>query len=607
MGSFHLGRLASEGAGKYGDKTALSYRDSARNKWLGISWTELSARVDALANAMLCVLEVAVQDKVAIFSQNMVETIVIDLACQKIRAVAVPLYATSSAEQVAYIVNDAGCKVMFVGEQYQYDQAMKVLRESDVLKRIVTISKNIKVADDDSSVTIGDLVGKSLSSRQLGEEEMKALVEARVSALNDDDLATLIYTSGTSGEPKGVMITHSNYAHQMKVHSQVMPNVDETQTSMMFLPSSHIFERAWDYFVLSRGGMIYVNTNPKEITSAIAETHPNMMCAVPRFWEKVYAGVNEKIEKFHFPVKSLMLHAIKVGKRRNLDYKRLGKSVPSLLEMKYKFYSATLFKLVKKKIGLDKATFLPCAGSALSDQVNEFLQSLGFPIVVGYGLTETTATVACYQQFKDYELSSVGKLMPELEVKIGENDEILIKGGLIAKGYYNKPEINAETFKDGWFHTGDAGKFENGLLYITERIKDLFKTSNGKYIAPQQIENLLNADKYIDQTAVIGNDRKFVTALIVPDFVALREYAETNNISFNSNEELVENEKIKKLFEERLVEIQTELASYEQVKRFTLLAKPFTSDSGELTLTLKLKRKVINQNYAKQIEFMYSY
>ncbi len=605
MSAFHLGRLASEGAKKYGDKIALSYRD-ASGRWLGVSWTVLDRRVNALADTLLS-LGVAVQDKVAIFSQNMVETIFIDLACQKIRAVAVPLYATSSAEQVAYIVNDAGCKIMFVGEQYQYDQALKVLEKSDVLERIITISNDIKLADGDSSRSLENEIRNSQPNRELEEKDLAAKLEARVSALNDDDLATLIYTSGTSGEPKGVMITHSNYSHQMKVHAQVMPNVDETQTSMMFLPSSHIFERAWDYFVLSRGGMIYVNSNPKEITATIAETHPNMMCAVPRFWEKVYAGVNEKIEKFHFPIKSLMHHAIKVGKRRNLDYKRLGKEVPFLLELRYKFYSSTLFKVVKKKIGLDKATFLPCAGSALSDQVNEFLQSLGFPLVVGYGLTETTATVACYQSFKDYELSSVGKLMPELEVKIGENDEILIRGGLIAKGYYNKPEINAETFRDGWFHTGDAGKFENGLLYITERIKDLFKTSNGKYIAPQQIENLLNADKYIDQTAVIGNDRKFVTALIVPDFVALREYAESNNIAFNSNEELVKNEEVRKMFEERLQTIQTGLASYEQVKRFTLLAKPFTSDSGELTLTLKLKRKVINQNYAEQIEYMYSY
>lgn len=598
--NFHLGRLASDGAKKYGNKIALKYRDAVKAKWLGVSWNELSERVDKAAKALL-EMGVGVQDKVAIFAQNMVETIVVDLACQKIRAVAVPLYATSSAEHVTYIVNDANCELMFVGEQYQYDQALKVFYQTSVLKRIVAISADIHRRGNDNAIMFADFM-------KYGEhEDLQQEQEKRLSQLNDDDLATLIYTSGTSGEPKGVMITHSNYSHQMKVHSKVMPNVDETQTSMMFLPSSHIFERAWDYFVLYRGGMIYVNTNPKEITSTIIETRPNMMCAVPRFWEKVYAGVNEKIDKFPYLTRSLMRHAIEVGKQRNLEYKRLGKSVPFFLELKYKLYSSTLFKTVKKKIGLDKATFLPCAGSALSDQVNEFLQALGFPLVVGYGLTETTATVACYQFFKDFELSSVGKLMPELEVKIGENDEILIRGGLIAKGYYNKPEINAETFKDGWFHTGDAGKYENGLLYITERIKDLFKTSNGKYIAPQQIENLLNSDKYIDQSAVIGNDRKFVTALIVPDFAALREYAEMNKISVSSNEELIAKPQIKKFYEERLVLIQKELASYEQVKRFTLLSKPFTSDTGELTLTLKLKRKVINQNYSKQIEYMYSY
>jgi len=252
--------------------------------------------------------------------------------------------------------------------------------------------------------------------------------------------------------------------------------------------------------------------------------------------------------------------------------------------------------------------YFPCAGSQLSEQVCEFLMSLGFDIVVGYGLTESTATVSCFHPANKYhDLKSVGEIMPECEVKIGENDEILLKGNLITPGYYNKPEINAQTFTDGWFHTGDAGKFENGILYITERIKDLFKTSNGKYIAPQQIENLLVTDKYIDQVAVIGDLRKFVTALIVPDYAAVKEYAEQMKIEYKDMEDLLNNPKITSLLEGRINNLQQGLAKYEQVKRFKLLSKPFTSDNGELTLTLKLKRKAINEHYSKEIEYMYSY
>jgi long-chain acyl-CoA synthetase len=333
-----------------------------------------------------------------------------------------------------------------------------------------------------------------------------------------------------------------------------------------------------------------------------------MMCAVPRFWEKVYAGVHEKIEKMPGLVKKLMYHAIAVGKKRNLDYVRFNKSVPFSTEIQYKIFKKTLFAKVKKELGLENSMYFPCAGSQLSESVCEFLMSLDFNMVVGYGLTESTATVSCFQPAHKYhDLKSVGEVMPECEVKIGENNEILLKGNLITPGYYNKPEINATSFTDGWFHTGDAGKLENGILYITDRIKDLFKTSNGKYIAPQQIENLLVTDKYIDQVAVIGDLRKFVTALIVPDYAAVKDYAEQMKIEYKDIEDLLNNPKITSLIEGRIANLQEGLAKYEQVKRFKLLPNPFTSDNGELTLTLKLKRKVINEHYNKEIEYMYSY
>lgn len=601
MNSYHTGRLAFNNAKRFGDKVAFKYRDDDEGVWKPLSWNQIAASVKRAAKAFLSI-GLKEQDKVAIYSQNSHETIIVDLALQAIKAVAVPLYATSSYEQVKYIVNDANCSIIFVGEQYQYDETVKVLHQTDVLKRVITVDPKINLNGIDTSMSFDDFM-------KYGDgNEQDAELARRQDNLSQDDLATLIYTSGTTGEPKGVMIMHYNITHQMRIHEMVMPCCDETRTSMMFLPASHIFERAWDYFCMNRGAMIYVNKNPKRITEAIKETRPNMMCAVPRFWEKVYAGVHENIDKMPSPLRSLMHHAIAVGKKRNLDYVRFSKKAPFFTELQYKFFKATLFATVKKKIGLENSMYFPCAGSQLSETVCEFLMSLGFDIVVGYGLTESTATVSCFHPAHTYhDLKSVGEIMPECEVKIGENDEILLKGNLITPGYYNKPEINAQTFTDGWFHTGDAGKFENGMLYITERIKDLFKTSNGKYIAPQQIENLLVTDKYIDQVAVIGDLRKFVTALIVPDYAAVKEYAEQMKIEYKDMEELLNHPKITSLIEGRINNLQQGLAKYEQVKRFKLLSKPFTSDNGELTLTLKLKRKAINEHYSKEIEYMYSY
>lgn len=332
-----------------------------------------------------------------------------------------------------------------------------------------------------------------------------------------------------------------------------------------------------------------------------------MMCAVPRFWEKVYIGVNDKIDSFSPFMQKLMRRAIRIGRERNLEYRRYDKKVPTLLAFQYWIYSNTLFKVLKKVIGLDNGRFFPTAGAALSNDVNIFLHSVGLNICVGYGLTESCATVSCYNPYnRDYEVESAGDVMPEVEVKIGENDEILLRGKTITEGYYNKPQANAESFVDGWFRTGDAGYLtEKGRLVIRERIKELYKTSNGKYVAPQQVENCLCVDKYIEQAAIIGDQRKYVSALIVPAFPALEAYAEAAKIKFNSREELIQNPKIVEFIEARIQQAQKELAAYEQVKKFTLLAQPFTPDNGELTLTLKLKRKVINQHYEQAIENMY--
>lgn len=600
-GQIHFGKLAFEKAKKYANRTVLRSKNEKIGIWEPITWGELSKQVETIAKSLI---EMGVKegDRIAIFSQNMAEIIAVDLAILAIKGTSVPMYATSSAAQIEYIINDAQIEIIFAGEQYQYDRSVEVLQQSQYLKKIVAIDSSVQLKGVDAAISFEDFM-------KHGEESTQAdkILAERQERLSMDDLSTLIYTSGTTGEPKGVIIRQSNYQQAMKIHDIRLTNLTDKDTSICFLPLSHIFERAWTYLCMHNNMTIYINKNPKEIQATIKEVRPTMMCAVPRFWEKVYMGVTDKIDSFHPLMQKLMRRAIRVGKERNLEYRRYDKKVPTFLAFQYWIYSNTLFKILKKVIGLDNGKFFPTAGAALSNDVNIFLHSVGLNICVGYGLTETCATVSCYNPFnKDYEIESAGDIMPELEVKIGENDEILLRGKTITEGYYNKTQATEESFVDGWFKTGDAGYLtEKGRLVIRERIKELYKTSNGKYVAPQQVENKLCVDKYIEQAAIIGDQRKYVSALIVPVFPALEAYAETAKIRYNSREELLQNPKIIEFYEGRIQQAQKELAAYEQVKKFTLLAQPFTPDNGELTLTLKLKRKVIYQHYEQIIENMY--
>ena len=598
----HFGKIAFEKARRYADRTVFKYRNDASGLWCSVSWSEFAGQVRCIAKSLI-ELGIEEEDRVAIFSQNMVEIVAVDLACQAIRATTVPMYATASASQIDYIINDAGISTIFVGEQYQYDRAVEVLHQSKYLKRIIAIDPTVQLKGVDAAISFEDFKKHGLESTQAD-----CLLEERQKRLSDNDLTTLIYTSGTTGEPKGVIIRQSNYQQAMKIHDIRLKNVTDKDVSLSFLPLSHIFERAWTYFCMHRNMVVAVNKNPKEIQTVIKEVRPTMMCSVPRFWEKVYMGVNDKIESFPTPLRKLMLHAVKVGERRNLGYRRQNKPAPTLLNVRYWFYRNTLFKLLKKVIGLDKGRFFPTAGAALSDDVNIFLHSVGINICVGYGLTESTATVSCYNPFNvDYDIHSVGDVMPEVEVKIGENDEILLRGKTITEGYFNKPQANEDSFVDGWFKTGDAGYLtEQGRLVIRERIKELYKTSNGKYVAPQQVESKLIVDKYIEQAAIIADQRKYVSALIVPAFSTLEAYARASKIDYASREDLLRNPKIISFYEARIQHAQKDLALYEQVKRFTLLSNAFTPDNGELTLTLKLKRKVIAEHYEKEIENMYN-
>lgn len=595
----HLSVLVHRRAEKYGDKVALKYRDYETSQWIPITWNQFSQTVRQVANALV-ELGVQEEENIGIFSQNKPECLYVDFGAFANRAVTIPLYATSSPAQAQYIINDAQIRYIFVGEQFQYDAAFSVFGFCQSLQQLIIFDRAV-VRDprDMTSIYFDEFLetGKGLPNNDI--------VEERTSRASDDDLANILYTSGTTGEPKGVMLYHSNYIEAFRIHDIRLVDMSDQDVSMNFLPLTHVFEKAWTYLCIHKGVQICINLRPVDIQTTIKEIRPTLMCSVPRFWEKVYAGVQEKIAQETGLKKAMMLDAIKVGKIHNIDYLRKGKTPPLMNQLKYKFYEKTVYALLKKTIGIENGNFFPTAGAAVPDEICEFVHSVGINMLVGYGLTESTATVSCFLN-QGYEIGSVGTVMPDVEVKIGDENEILLRGKTITKGYYKKAEATAAAIdKDGWFHTGDAGYLKGDQLYLTERIKDLFKTSNGKYVSPQALETKLAIDRYIDQIAIIADQRKFVSALIVPVYGFVKDYAKEKGIEYKNMEELLQHPKILGLFRARIDTLQQQFAHYEQVKRFTLLPEPFSMERGELTNTLKLKRPIVAKNYKEVIDKMY--
>ena len=595
----HLSVLVHRRAEEYGDKVALKYRDYETSQWIPITWNQFSQTVRQVANALV-ELGVQEEENIGIFSQNKPECLYIDFGAFANRAVTIPLYATSSPAQAQYIINDAQIRYIFVGEQFQYDAAFSVFGFCQSLQQLIIFGRAV-VRDprDMTSIYFDEFLetGKGLPNNDI--------VEERTSRASDDDLANILYTSGTTGEPKGVMLHHSNYMEAFRIHDIRLVDMTDQDISMNFLPLTHVFEKAWTYLCVHKGVQICINLRPVDIQTTVKEIRPTLMCSVPRFWEKVYAGVQEKIAQETGLKKAMMLDAIKVGKIHNIDYLRKGKTPPLMLHLKYKLYEKTVYALLKKTIGIENGNFFPTAGAAVPDEICEFVHSVGINMLVGYGLTESTATVSCFLN-QGYEIGSVGTVMPDVEVKIGDENEILLRGKTITKGYYKKAEATAAAIdKDGWFHTGDAGYLKGDQLYLTERIKDLFKTSNGKYVSPQALETKLAIDRYIDQIAIIADQRKFVSALVVPVYGFVKDYAKEKGIEYKNMEELLQHPKILGLFRARIDTLQQQFAHYEQVKRFTLLPEPFSMERGELTNTLKLKRPVVAKNYKEVIDKMY--
>ncbi len=595
----HLSVLIHEQAKKYGNREAITFRNFGSLAWETVSWNQFSLRVKQVSNALLN-LGTKPQENIAVFSQNCVQYLYTNFGAYGVRAVTIPFYATTSEQQIQYMVNDAQVRFLFVGEQEQYDKAHRIFALCPSLERIIIFDSSVRISTHDPNALYFD------DFLALGEKlPRQTEVEKLWKETSDDDICDILYTSGTTGESKGVVLTYGQYMAAMIANDNCVP-IGENDRVIDFLPFTHIFERGWAYLSLTEGAELIVNTYPNEIQQSMRETHPTSMSSVPRFWEKVYIAVKSKIDDASPFQRKLFKHALEIGRKRNVEYLSRGRRVPLTLELRYQFVNKTILGLVRKQIGLENSNIFPTAGAYVSPEVEEFVHSIGIHMLVGYGLTESLATVSCNHKGKPFTIGSVGYPIDSIEIKIGANDEVLLKGPTITRGYYHRDSVNAEAFdKDGFFHTGDAGYLKNGELFLKERIKDLFKTSNGKYIAPQMIESLLLVDKYIDQVAIIADQRKFVSALIVPEFRMIEEWAREHHINFESREDLCASKEVNDMMKERIETLQQQLAHYEQIKRFTLLAHHFSMESGELTNTLKLRRPIICKNYKDVIDKMF--
>lgn len=592
--AYHYVSLFRENIQKYPKKEALMRKIDAH--WQPISWEKLGTITTQLSKALLQ-QGVAPQQTVGILSQNTPQWTLTDLACLQIRAVTVPIYTSNTAEQALYVMNHAEIKFLFVGDEKQYLKALEVADQCPSLQKIILFDDHIPLKEQKYSIHWTDFL--ALGNNNALDEELQQRIDSR----DLSDLFTVIYTSGTTGEPKGVMLTYENLAYQMLGHSQRV-EVDDTDSSLSFLPLTHVYERAWTSFCLYKAIVVYYLEDTNLVREALAEVRPTLMCAVPRFYEKIFATVHDKADASSFAKRMLFKLAVKTG-RRVLTLKEQNRKPSFLLKKAYNFFDKMVYTKLKAVLG-GRIKFMPCGGANLEPSIGRFFQSIGINVKLGYGMTETTATVSCWGDNR-FNLQSVGTLMPNVQVRIGEDNEILVKGGMVMKGYYKNPEETAKAFTpDGFLRTGDAGKIdENNNLFITERIKELMKTSNGKYIAPQLIEGKVGKYNLIEQIAVIADGKKFVSALIVPNYEMLTQAFKDLNIKYKNTADLIKHSQVIEYIGKQLQKFQSDLPDYEQIKKFTLLPTAFSIERNEITPTLKLRRKVIYANYSREIEAMY--
>ncbi len=581
-----------EAAADRGDAVALRQRRDG--KLHDTSYARLVELVERAAAGMAG-LGVQPGDRVGIFSPNLPEWIVADLAVFSIRAVSVPIYATNTAEQARVIVEDSGLRVLCVGTATELETTLAFADDCPLVTTILTLAPDV-VSDDPRVRPLSDLVDLPVTPQAADE------ITRRRAAASADDLATIIYTSGTTGVPKGVLLRHRNFVNQYTTVDRLF-DVDESDRSLCFLPLSHVYERTWTAYVLLKGASNTILSNPREVVNALAEARPTVMVSAPRLYEKVHAAITARVESAPPLRRKIFAWAMQVGD----EYWRghyAGWAPGTGLKLRYALADRLVLRKLRAVMGGQK-NFLSSGGAPLHKEVEEFFLAMGLLVCQGYGLTETAPMLTCNSPGA-FRFGTVGKPIDGVEVRIGPEGEIEVRGPNVTEGYHGRPEATARSFRDDWFRTGDVGRLdEDGYLVITDRIKDLIVTSGGKNVAPQRIESIVGKDHYIDQLAVVGDRRKFIGAIVVPAFEALKEFAAERRLKFRTEDDLIKLPEVVELYRDRIRAQGAGLAPFETIKRFTLVAKQFSMAAGEITPTLKVRRRVIAEKYHEIIERMY--
>jgi long-chain acyl-CoA synthetase len=537
-------------------------------------------------------------DRIAILSENRAGWVIADMGILCTGSVTVPIYPTNTPEQIEYMVNHSGAKIIFVSGKFQYSKLLKVREAIPGLELVVSFERFL----GDPRLPVTTFYQLSEIDSPIPDEEKKE-IEAKIDLVKPEDMLTLIYTSGTTGVPKGVMLSHNNILTNTQYLTEQSGAINENDVLLSFLPLSHILERTAGYYMTIRNGALMAFADSIEkVPDNMFEIQPTVMVSVPRLFEKIYHRIFETAHQMPSAKKALFHWAVEVGKQY-VAATYIHKHPSSLLNFKYALADKLIFSKVRAKFGGRMKLF--CSGGApLDKNINEFFWIIGIPIFEGYGLTETSPAIS-FNNFEHIRFGSVGFPLAETEFKIAADGEILVKGPQVMLGYYNDPEATAEAIQDGWFKTGDIGQIEDGFVFITDRKKELIITAGGKNIAPQPIENELKMVKYVSSAFVYGDRKPFITALIVPNMERMLEFAKEHHLHYFEMEDLVTNEQVNKLFEQRLADINSRLAPYETIKKFVLLAHDFSVEGGELTPTLKLRRKIIYEKYKHRIEDMY--
>lgn len=589
-----LGELFRQADSKHQNPKALNYKSG--NEWASISSKQM---IELAENISLGLYSLGIRkgDRVAILSSNSPNWTLTDAGCQMIGIVDVPIYTTLAPSSVKYILNDAGVRILFLQDKPSYERIEQVLSECKSLEKIVFFDEAATTLKNSMLFSELEALGKKLKANQ------PELIKELESLVQPNDTATLIYTSGTTGEPKGVMLTHSNIISNV-IDAVEKFDISSSEISLSVLPLSHVFERSAMYTYIFNGMSVYYAESIEKVPDNLREVRPTIFVGVPRIFEKVYSKAKEKAAAESRLKERIFDWAIGVAKEYAMKIE-LKEKIQYPLLLKHKIADKIVFSKFREFFG-GRLKYCITGGAALSDEIYLIFNGSGIRIMQGYGLTETSPVISTNNPIEN-KLGTVGKPIRNVQVRIASDGEIEVKGPNVMLGYYNKPEATREAFtEDGWFKTGDIGEIDQeGFLKITDRKKELFKTSGGKYIAPAPIEQKIKASIYVNQVVLIGNERKFPAALIVPNFDALKHYARSNHIDFSSEADLCQNKKIIEFIQSEVDRLTTDLSRYEKVKRIALLDKEFTIEGGELTPTLKIKRRVIDEKYRSLIDKIY--